>query len=46
MIGYKMQNQLAAIDFNKHRLRQVAKTADGKTRLVLTYCKLTLISGY
>ena len=29
-----MLNQLAAIDFNKHRVRQVAKTFDGKPRLV------------
>ena len=30
-----MRNQLAAIDFNKHSVPQVAKTADGKTRLVV-----------
>ena len=33
-----MCNWLAAIDFDKHRARKVAKTADGKTRLVTLYC--------
>ncbi|XP_028418401.1 uncharacterized protein LOC114543734 [Dendronephthya gigantea] len=41
LIGYKMRNQLAAIDFNKHRTRQVAKTLDGKPRYKAHYSKRT-----
>ena len=36
-VGYKLRNELAAIDFNKHRDRQAAKTADGKARSVQFY---------
>ena len=31
-VGYKLRNQLAAIDFNKHRNREIATTADGQPR--------------
>jgi len=31
-VGYKLRNQLAAIDFNKHRNRECETTADGQLR--------------
>ena len=34
-IGYRVRNQLAALDFNHHRGRAIATTADGKPRYVL-----------
>ena len=39
-----MQNQLAAIDFNAHRGRQIAKTAEGKERFVSIIQVLVLLS--
>jgi hypothetical protein len=32
-----MQNQLAAIDFNQHRGRLIAKTVEGKERYISHY---------
>lgn len=34
IVGYKLRNQLAAIDFNHHRNREIAKTADWMPRYV------------
>ncbi len=31
-VGYKLRNQLAAIDFNMYRGREIATTADGTPR--------------
>ena len=38
--GYKLRNQLAAIDFNKHTVRKLARTAVGEQRLFFMYILL------
>ncbi|CAB4040405.1 Hypothetical predicted protein [Paramuricea clavata] len=40
-IGYTVRNLLAAIDYNMHRERKVATTADGKERTRRQYSKRT-----
>ena len=38
-VGYRLRNQLAALDFNHHRNRDVATTADGRPRMERKFSK-------
>jgi hypothetical protein len=41
-VGYRLRNQLAAIDYNHHRGREVATTADGRPRYYCIWYYYTL----
>ena len=41
IIGYKMRNELAAIDFNEHRVREFDRKEDGSQKYRALYSKQT-----